>query len=126
VKALFPARRVHIAGTSFKVTTSKKRLREASQELGPIKGFSFFDKALIGIDATYPVESQKLTFLHEIIHMALVEGGVRLAELLKEVGNDPEELEERIVRGLTGPMLAFIRRNPIVLEWLADSGSYHK
>lgn len=116
-------RTVTVGSTDFRLVTGRKAWRRFCERHGrrpeAVKGLSSHEDAAIGLDPAWPAESRRATLLHEVLHMSLSESGLRLGELLAEV-RDPEEVEERVVRALTGPLMSFLRRNPGLVDWLRD------
>lgn len=78
--------------------------------LANLAGFCANEIQTIAINPTHGAAVQRLTLLHELMHAAFYAAGI-------EGALD----EEKVCRGLEGPMLQIIQNNPALMAALATS-----
>jgi hypothetical protein len=88
---------------------------------GGLFGESHSARLEIRMDVSYPHTVVADTLLHEVMHQCLaVAGASRLDEHLKE----GENVEERLILAMSGPLLGALRDNPqLVAFLLADEAA---
>jgi len=59
------------------------------------------------------------TVLHEVLHLCL---RVTDCDPDRDAKANLEDVEERVVAAMSGPLLGVFRDNPDFVEWLADAG----
>lgn len=95
---------VEVGHTTFSVTADP----EGCRGHGAL-GVTFCDERRIILDTDMPLDTQRDSLLHEVLHACVYAAcGLGLSDAT----------EERVVKGLTGPLLSSLRRNPELLAFL--------
>lgn len=98
-------KRLRIGHATYTVEANTKASRAADSE-----GSSDCNDLHIYLRSDRPHDAQADTFLHEVLHQALAVSG---APAWLKV-----DLEERIVRAMTSPLLGALRDNPGFVDFL--------
>lgn len=99
-------KRLHIGHLTLDV-----QFNEAECEAQDANGFIVADQRRIVLRPKTHPDKQREVMLHEVLHAAVSAGNLILAS---------DEDEERVVAGLTGPLLDALRRNPRLVAYLTS------
>ena len=91
-------------------------LKEGDEECKGAYGFTTAMKATIHLNPDQSPDNQRLTLWHEIMH-ALAES-VMGNPHWDNLGENPVEREEKIIRLLESPTLLVLRNNPLLVKYL--------
>lgn len=99
-------KRIRIGHLRYRVRVDRQRCEDESSE-----ALSSGNLAEIVVRGDRPHGSGADSLLHEVLHQALFVSGADLR-------GDDSEVEERLVRAMTGPLLAALRDNPDLTAYL--------
>jgi len=81
------------------------------------QGETYFEDQIIYINPKYPERYQKVTLVHEIMHVLLHQKNSYLPETFKHV-DDNDLREHLIINTFDWPLYEVLESNPILRGWL--------
>jgi hypothetical protein len=102
-----PPRRLRIGHLTYRVRVARARC-----EADDVEAVSSGDEARIYLRGDRTVEGNAAALLHEVAHQCLFVAGANA------VDDEGQAVEERLVRAMTGPLLAALRDNPDLVAYL--------
>jgi hypothetical protein len=108
---------IQIGAYRINVFRDSEYMKNLSEELGAeLSGVAELGKQRITLDEDQPQDYEADTLLHEILHMCF---NVSAMDIDTEVKTgQTEQVEERVIGGLTNILLDTLRRNPELVEYL--------
>jgi len=109
-------KRIVLAGRRFRVRRDGAVLDRASVKMGgELSGFSNYGDQVIAVRRGQPHDFDAEVLLHEILHMCLSTSG---CDPDKDAAANLPDVEERAVVAMAAPLLAVLRDNPDLVEFL--------
>jgi hypothetical protein len=111
---------LRIGHLTYKVTSAEGYVQTPNKPTEDLNGWSFDYSQRIEISTGGGPDNTRTTVLHEILH-----------QCLRVTGCDPdadakaslEDIEERAVTAMAGPLLATLRDNPELVDYLLSADS---
>lgn len=112
-----PPKKIKIGPYDYTVTTAPEAMdRQGQENSDHLDGFSNCARQVIGLHTTTLMghavgeDYRRSTLLHEILHQCIAVAGADI----------PEDVEERAVRAIEGPLYQTLRENPDLLAYLTS------
>ena len=112
---------VTIGHIRYRVAVDDIEIRQASDAThSDLAGYSNLSEQLIALREDNPPDYQAETLLHEVLHQAFATVGLDIdADAKARV----PEMEERVVRSLSGVLLHTLRSNPELVAYLTHTAA---
>jgi hypothetical protein len=118
---------IRIGHLKIKLVESDRLVTEYSvRDRGDYVGYSSPSEQLIAVGTKSikmgtPIgeDYKRETVLHEVLHLCF---RVTDCDPDRDAKASLEDVEERAVAAISGPLLGVLRDNPAFVEWLADAG----